>query len=753
MGLGRRSFLQRLSLTLASLGLGEATISGWVGSYQRALAQPTQRKLALLIGIDQYPNAAIDPALTQSAALQGAVTDVELQRELLIYRFGFQPADILTLTNGSATRQNLLAAVADHLVQQAQAGDVVLLHFSGYGSQVRLSDQPEDLRRSLVPVDGLLPSEERPAFQDILQDELRGQLRSLKTHRITTLLDAGYRDLGQVRWGTLRVRSRPTIPTGTLAAERLAALSPAESDSGWPGLLLRAATPDRLVLEGNWADFSAGAFTYALTQTLWETLPPTSLQVVFSQVQEQLQRWTGPDQQPELTGKRRAESDIVPYHLVPLRPAAEGLITGLNAENRTVSLWMGGLAADLLENLQTNSRLRLATSGVAGETGSVTELVIQSRSGLMAAARLATKATILPEVGQPVYEQVRILPKAIDLVVALDAGLERVERVDATSALSGIPFVSFTLAGEQPADCLFGRLPQPAASTLTAALPTGSKGGKLPLIEPFDQGLERSYGLFAPNRTLVPGTLIAKGEAVKTAVNRLTPHLQSLLAMKLLRLMDNRHASQLAVRVSLESTVPEAHLLAQWEALRSTLPLPQVRLAKLVGVDSSPLQLSPNSRLRYRVSNYTGNDLFMALVSVDSRGRFLALLPDIPASRPDEERQAAIAQSARLSPGETRSIPEPPGDWGLPTGATWVETFLVLSPAPFAKTWTQLGREENTVSQPGLYKLTQPLKVAQALLADLHEGTIALNPGLAVADQYSLHLATWAALSFRYPIL
>jgi hypothetical protein len=753
VGLGRRSFLQRLSLALAALGVGEATVGRWAGQYQMALAQPTSRKLALLIGIDQYSNQAIDPAL-QEVGLRGAITDVELQRELLIYRFGFQPADILTLTNGGATRQRVLEAIDNHLVGQAQAGDLVLLHFSGYGSQVQVEGEAQ-LRRSLVPVDGTLPTEEDPQVRDLLMDGLQRQLRSLKTTQVTTLIDAGYRDLGQVRWGTLRVRSRPTIPTGTLAAE-LVDLPLDEARLGWPGLLLRAATPDRLVLEGDWSGFSAGAFTYALTQTLWETLPSTSLQVVFNRVQEQVQRWTGPDQLPDLTGKRRAETDLIPYHLPPLRPGADGIITGVNAGSGTVSLWMGGLAAGILEHLQPNSRLLVALpSDDPGEPRRAsTELIVQSRTGLTAAAKISAAEAALPEVGLSVYEQVRLLPRHLDLVVALDPNLERVERVDATSALSGIPFVSFIQAGDQPADCLFGRLPKPGVATLTAALPTAHQGQALGLAENPDQGLERSYGLFAPNRTLVPGTLIARGEAVKTAVNRLAPHLQSLLAMKLLRLTDNPYSSQLAVRVALESTYPQERLLTQWETLRSPSPLPKARLAKLTGTETATLQVARDYRLRYRISNFTDEVLYVALISFDSRGQFLALVPDVPDSRPLEERQAALTESSTLAPGQTRSLPGQVEDWGIPAAVSWVETFLVFSRTPFTSAWDLLVQEEvQGPQQPGLHKVNQPLKLTRALLADLHEGAVAHDPALAFTDQYSLHSATWATLSFRYPVL
>jgi hypothetical protein len=124
----RRDFLGRVAQAIAALGLTDA---GWLrlgDRYYQALAQPTRRKLALLVGINQYPY--IQP-------LSGCLTDVELQRELLIHRFGFQGTDILTLTEQQATRQQIETAFLEHLTKQAQPGDVVVFHFSGYGRRVQ----------------------------------------------------------------------------------------------------------------------------------------------------------------------------------------------------------------------------------------------------------------------------------------------------------------------------------------------------------------------------------------------------------------------------------------------------------------------------------------------------------------------------------------------------------------------------------------------------------------------------------------
>ena len=120
-------------MALGALGIGSTLLLASSSQYQQALAKPARRKLALLIGINAYPDRALDPGVAQDIALKGCLTDVDLQRQLLIYRFGFQPVDVLTLTNQEATRAGILRAIDEHLVQQARADDVVLLHFSGYG--------------------------------------------------------------------------------------------------------------------------------------------------------------------------------------------------------------------------------------------------------------------------------------------------------------------------------------------------------------------------------------------------------------------------------------------------------------------------------------------------------------------------------------------------------------------------------------------------------------------------------------------
>ncbi|HEY9806880.1 MAG TPA: caspase family protein, partial [Candidatus Obscuribacterales bacterium] len=223
MGLKRRAFLQQAGLTLAALGISEAGLWRLGDRYSQVLAAPTARKLALLVGINQYPDSMFHKTATRGSALTGCVTDVELQRELLIHRFGFSDRDILTLSDRQATRQAIESAFLEHLTEQARPGDVVVFHFSGYGSRVQPVSGSEAVQSSLVPVDGALTTDNGETIvNDLLEETLLLLLRSLATDRVTTVLDTSYLYPGSSLQGNLRLRARPKPSLGKPSQDELA---------------------------------------------------------------------------------------------------------------------------------------------------------------------------------------------------------------------------------------------------------------------------------------------------------------------------------------------------------------------------------------------------------------------------------------------------------------------------------------------------------------------------------------------------
>lgn len=143
------------------------------------------KRLALMMGIDDY--------LIPQWRLKGCVNDHNLLRELLLTRFGFEEANITSLTNQQATREAILDAM-DRLAGMGkhegnsivEEGDLVVITYSGHGSRLK---EPEDQRdeadgydSTLVPCDSDRP---KPGGlggpnKDITDDEIFARVQRIK---------------------------------------------------------------------------------------------------------------------------------------------------------------------------------------------------------------------------------------------------------------------------------------------------------------------------------------------------------------------------------------------------------------------------------------------------------------------------------------------------------------------------------------------------------------------------------------------
>ncbi|HEY9626269.1 MAG TPA: caspase family protein [Coleofasciculaceae cyanobacterium] len=785
MGLTRRTFIQA-GLALTTLGCSELSLSQWADRYQQAIALPTRRKLALLIGINQYSEPVCDYALAKGSALSGCLTDVALQQELLTHRFGFQPSDILTLTDQEATQQAIFDAFQTHLIQQSRPGDVVVFHFSGLGSRILLEDaDSEDTtsrQSSLVPIDGWLPTPENPVIHDVSQETLGWLLRSLPTDQVTTVLDTSYLSWGRTLQGNLRIRSRPNRPSGRLddaeallqaQLSRKTGISRAQIQSQWrsgqlPGLLLSATQADQMATEAQWNGFSAGLFTYALTQQLWWATPATTLYfsfdpLSFNQVSSPVRQAAGVEQQPVLSGSSaltsqpQVEQKIGQKrdrpNAVPPKEAeatnADGVIHAVEEEGKA-QLWLTGLPAAVLENYGTSVLAACpAQAAPAAASHNPALLQIRSREGLLFKARLVSEVSQTEQlrVGQWVQEQVRFLPRNVGLNVAIDASLKRIERVDATSAFSAIPKVSSVIAGEQSADFLFGKN-QPAR-LLTASLDLAATAS------------QSGYGLFSPGRDAILSTLIQEDEAVKTAVNRVAPELKTLLATKLLRLTENRGSSRLGVSAALERVpvdmagiearlpTPKPQVLMQQQTVRaSSLSFDPgaVQTSARPLTSSNAAELVVGDQIQYRLSNGGDRPVYFVLLGLDASGNAIALYPVM----------GDTLEQTLLHPGETLTVPLAPSDWKMQT-AGLMETHIVFCPVPLLQTYQTLAiAPSKTTAQ--IAQLPNALDVVQALLQDLHQASLPLLTALGSkveipTDTYTLEVNAWATLSFVHSVV
>ncbi len=729
MGFNRRGFLERLGAAIAALGASDALLTRFDGA-GRVLAEPTRRKLALLVGIDRYPEVATGPG---GATLQGCATDVRLQKELLVGRFGFDPADIVTLTDEAATREQIEYAFVEHLQQQAKSGDVVVFHFSGYGSRTR-SSELETAQNSLVPVDGVLSAEDESTVNDLLVPTLALLLRSLSTDKVLAVLDTSYLYPGTSWLGNLRVRSRPQPTLGKPSEAELAfqkELRQARKSNKLPGTVLTAAGDTQLAAEVPRRGFSAGAFTYAFTQHLWQSNPATTLRFAFKQASCNVEELAGGEQRPQLCQNSLGECDravdlasLSGLLLSSAPDSAEGAIVSVEEGGKSASLWLAGLPAAVLEYcaVDTVFKVELSDRDPIG-------LHVVSREGLTAKARIDDGAEPAPiDRGMRVREAIRAVPRNLGLTVALDGDLERIERVDATSAFSTIRQVASVAVGE-PADCLFGRVGRSTLAQMSDDLPA-SDGS--------------SYGLFTVGQEPIPNSISMAEEAIKKSVQRLTPQLETLQATKLVGLTENEGSSRLQVRSTLVQVEPENRILSQ-KIARGGDRAVSGEAPTASELEPGVVTIAAGSRVRYQIVNGGDRPLYFMLSGIDSSGHPVAFFP------------FSEAGGRAIAAGETLNLPLDPDIKGWEVGGATglARVRLTCCTSPLEKTREAL---KSILRSPRdaktLQVISDPLKVARSLLEDLNAASREAAETAGVAgDVYTLDTQVWATLNFAYRVV
>ncbi|BAY66436.1 peptidase C14 caspase catalytic subunit p20 [Calothrix brevissima NIES-22] len=341
----RRHFLQFAGSTLATLGLSHLDIIQQGNRYAQVLAQNTPRKLALLVGINNYPNSS------RFYNLPGCVNDVDLQEKLLIYRFGFNPGNIVKLTskasaNYQPTRSNILKAFEEHLIKQAKPGDVVVFHFSGHGSRVPEPDPIQQCGRSEFN-STLVPSDDgkNGVVQDIMGRTLFLLTSALNTENVTVVLDSCHSG-GGTR-GNFIVRSVPGDNV-KISPEEIAyqetwmkrlKISPEELAKRRclrvaKGVVLASSQPEQDALDADFGGFNAGVFTYLLTQYLWQSTD--NVQNVISSVNSGIKHFKYPQR-----GLADGRQNQPIYFLNQSAPSTDAVV--IKGEGNQATLWLGGL--------------------------------------------------------------------------------------------------------------------------------------------------------------------------------------------------------------------------------------------------------------------------------------------------------------------------------------------------------------------------------------------------------------------------
>lgn len=596
----RRRVLQAAGATMAALGWNQLDVWRQGEAAHRVLAQNAPRKLALLVGINEYP------ASTGQAPLNGCVNDVEMQYYLLVHRFGFSPNDIVKLTDGQATRDRILSTFDSHLIQQAKPGDVVVFHFSGHGSQVLDPDRdnPDGLNSTLVPVDSPLPPiNQGGAVRDITGHTLFLLMSAIQTDNLTVILDSCYSG-GGTR-GNFKVRSRSGGPQLEMSQEErdyqqqlLARMNMTPEEfiqkrrAGIAkGVAIASTQRGQLAADAAFDDFYAGAFTYTFTQYLWQQAGNEPFSQAIPNVARSTHEISFTAQLPQLEVAPNSQGSQKSVFFVQKQaPPAEAVITQVNGDQAEV--WFGGLNPDSLVAFRQGAILS-AVDQSGNEQGLVQ---LDSRNGLVGRGQLLNEV----QPGSLLQERARGIPPNVTLQIGLHESLGT-DYSAAQQALRALPRIEPKSLQSGEVQYIFGKM--------TADLPP-FPGSYRPTMN--------SFGLFSPGLEPLPDSFGIAGEPVTDAVNRLQAKLRSLLAARLVKLTLNTNSSRLNLSVELK---PQSggSLLASAITTRSA----SSSSPAIPGIARIPV----NTSLRFEIRNREARDLYLSVLVIDAAGELTVIYP------------------------------------------------------------------------------------------------------------------------------
>jgi Caspase domain/Domain of unknown function (DUF4384) len=682
----RRQFLQFASSTLATIGLSQLDFMQQGERYGQVLAQNTPRKLALLIGINDYPD--------NIGALAGCINDIDMQRELLINRFGFNSKDILTLTDGQATRQNILTSFEEHLINQAKPGDVVVFHFSGHGS--RISDKPscdeialkvstQCANSTIMPID----ARNQPGSAcDIMGHTIFLLMYALKTENVTIILDSCHSGGG--KRGNFVIRSYEDSYLLPPCAEEIKyqnqwleklSLSPQKfvelrRKSIAKGVVIASAKSDQKALDANFNGFRAGAFSYLFTQYLWQqyssqSLDTTIINVSRSTNSRALQERF--DQDPEVETNLSPQNKNPLIYFLPTQAfPAEAVITKVNGNE--VEFWLGGVDSQSLETFNKNASLSIVDSN-GKEKGLVT---LQSRRGLVGRGKLEGNIASTIKPGTLLQERLRNIPSDLTLKIGLDDELDTNSKAQIKQALQAIPRMEALPLGEQEVQYIFDRMTQTRYRELQK-----NKVSNLPAVG--------SWGLFMPSLDdIIPASFGDTKENPDDAIARLKPRLKSLLATKFIKcITGNTNASRIAISASFKIAKTKQPI-SEAVTLRSLGKPPKNPPSSPTSIQYSSYgvpQLKVGTGVVLEVKNNESRPLYISILVVDAQGEMGLIFP---VKWSDGENSALVKAGEPISTG-TLEVQKPFGT---------SEVLIIASTTPLRESLKILGRIAEIQANP-----------------------------------------------------
>ena len=715
----RRQFLQFGGSAIAAMGMSQFDLSKMGDRYGQVLAKSTPRKLALLVGINAYP----------SSPLYGCITDTELQYQLLVNRFGFNPKDILIVNDDTSikpTRQGILQAFEEHLIKQAKAGDVVVFHYSGHGSQV-IDPNPNATNRlnsTFVPIDRTSKLVgDKFEVSDIMGKTLFLLMSAVQTDNITAVLDSCHSGGG--KRGNFRVRA---IRGGD---EALPSPMELEYQKQWlsklklspeefqrrrqevaKGAVIAASSASQFAADAEFTGFNAGAFTYYMTKYLWQQTGDTYLTNAIANIALRTARDL--DQDPEIECKIACKAGddknkTLFYYLPSSVPEAEAVITKVN--EKQVSCWLGGIDSGNALGKDSIFAVVDKNNGKA-----LANLRIDRRDGLTAQATFIDGDESVLKEGALLREEVRGISKDLSLNIGIDPSLGNIAVVQ--KALKGLPRIKSLELGTGEVDFILSKVEDRDRAKLQRSNPTPPVSG--------------SIGLFSPSRErAITDSFGDPTESLEGATTRLRSKFQLLLASKVLQSLLNPKSSKLNVQVNIHPAGRAGQSVGRAGTSRGsqTIETKAIQVAQKV---------KPGTNLQVSITNGEAQQLYVGVLAINSAGDMTLLFPLDFGSAED---------ASLLKAGDTLQVPKQGRDrfdFEVQGPSGTFDILVLASVQPLRNALKGLAKIQGKRGEPRAVKA--PEETIDGLLGDLTDGTRAgLLPkarGISTAD-----MSTLAALS------
>ncbi|MGB3694841.1 MAG: caspase family protein [Spirulinaceae cyanobacterium] len=640
----RRHFLQFAGSALAAVGLSQVELQRQSVRYGKVLAQDTPRKLALLVGINNYPNTE------RFGNLFGCVQDTELQKYLLMHRFGFQDSDILTITDQQASRQGILTAFKEHLIAQAKPGDVVVFHFSGHGSQVI---DPNPLDANYPRNSTFVPSDDSSDAEAGIVNDITGQTLFLlmyalkqKTKNVTAVLDSCHSGGGTRGNITIRAVDGEGKQIGEKEREdqeRLltevnltaSKLSELRRKGVATGVAIASARRNQLAADYKFSGFEAGAFTYLLTQSLWqqtrdvdETIDLVNRRLILLSL--------GQKAKSEAASASLQNQPV--YLLQPQVAPAEAVV--INTSGNKPQLWLGGVDDKAIE---------ASGEGAVFVSSSNAKAKVISRNGLQADYEVI-EGTVQP--GELLQEYSRVIPADLALNIGLDPSLGADGEVakEAIANLNRIKAIPHQTGVEPyPEDVQY------ILSSMTAAYQSQVEAEKMPP--------EGSIGLFSPTLEVVPDSFGEPGEGITEAIARLNSKFKSLLAARLISTTINGRSSRLDVGVTLQIEGGKEILGKAFTARGDCKEAGEYCSVSSGQRDSQEKNSIPlNEFFQLQIVNNEDNELYLGVILINPNGELFVLYPNEFSSLQEFDDEEYAKTANKIGAKETLLIPDPDKD-------------------------------------------------------------------------------------------